>query len=210
MNKPIYAGMCILDLSKLHMYQFHYDVIKKTYQDKAKLLFTDTDSLCYHIRCDDFYKDMRDSKELYDMSDFDSSSEFYDDTNKKVLGKFKDECDGKPPSEFVGLRPKMYSLRCGTSEKKTGKQGHPASLLEAEHQSRRLQAVSLVRQASRPATARLLPHDTEPATPTRQLRDQQGGIVLLRQQALLTGRWNHELLVWTPPDWIAMNTIEID
>jgi len=48
LNKPIYAGMCILDLSKLHMYQFHYDVIKKTYQDKAKLLFTDTDSLCYY------------------------------------------------------------------------------------------------------------------------------------------------------------------
>ena len=111
LNKPIYAGMCILDLSKLHMYQFHYDVIKKTYQDKAKLLFTDTDSLCYHIRTDDFYKDMRDSKELYDMSNFDPSSEFYDDTNKKVLGKFKDECDGKPPSEFVGLRPKMYSLK---------------------------------------------------------------------------------------------------
>ena len=48
---------------------------------------------------------MRDSKELYDMSNFDPSNEFYDDTNKKVLGKFKDECDGKPPSEFVGLRP---------------------------------------------------------------------------------------------------------
>ena len=48
LNKPIYAGMCILDLSKLHMYRFHYDVIKKTYQDKAKLLFTDTDSLCYY------------------------------------------------------------------------------------------------------------------------------------------------------------------
>ena len=90
LNKPIYAGMCILDLSKLHMYQFHYDVIKKTYQDKAKLLFTDTDSLCYHIRTDDFYTDMRDSKELYDMSNFDPSNEFYDDTNKKVLGKFKD------------------------------------------------------------------------------------------------------------------------
>ena len=64
---------------------------------------------------------MRDSKELYDMSNFDPSNEFYDDTNKKVLGKFKDECDGKPPSEFVGLQPKMYSLKCGTSEKKTGK-----------------------------------------------------------------------------------------
>ena len=55
------------------------------------------------------------------MSNFDPSNEFYDDTNKKVLGKFKDECDGKPPSEFVGLRPKMYSLQCGASEKKTGK-----------------------------------------------------------------------------------------
>ena len=121
LNKPIYAGMCILDLSKLHMYRFHYDVIKKQYADRAKLLFTDTDSLCYHIRTNDFYADMHTERELYDLSNFDKTSAYYDETNKKVLGKFKDECDGKPPCEFIGLRPKMYSLKVGSKEKKTGK-----------------------------------------------------------------------------------------
>ena len=113
--------MAILDLSKLHMYTFHYEVIKKQYGDRATLLFTDTDSLCYQIKTDDFYQDMQDSKEHYDFSGFDTNSKFYDDSNKKVLGKFKDECDGKAPSEFVGLRPKMYSLLIGDKEKKTGK-----------------------------------------------------------------------------------------
>ena len=123
LNKPIYAGMAILDLSKLHMYQFHYDVIKKKYGDKARLCMTDTDSLCYVIETDDIYKDMEAQKELYDRSNFDKDSPFFDESNKKVLGKFKDECDGKPPAEFVGLRPKMYSMLDGNSdkEKKTGK-----------------------------------------------------------------------------------------
>ena len=120
-DKPIYAGMCILDLSKLHMYDFHYDVIKPAYGEKARLLFTDTDSLCYEIKCKDFYQDMWDSKELYDLSNFAKDSCFYDDGNKKVLGKFKDECDGKAASEFVGLRPKMYSLQVGEKVKQTAK-----------------------------------------------------------------------------------------
>ena len=123
LNKPIYAGMCILDLSKLHMYRFHYDVVKKKYGDRARLLFTDTDSLCYHVRTDDLYQEMKAESHLYDLSNFPESSPFYDDVNKKVLGKFKDECDGKAPGEFVGLRPKMYSLGGGAlpKEKKAGK-----------------------------------------------------------------------------------------
>jgi hypothetical protein len=124
LNKPIYAGMAILDLSKLHMFGFHYDVIKAQYGSKAQLLFTDTDSLCYRIETEDFYQDMHESKQHYDFSGFDKNSPFYDDTNKKVLGKFKDECDGKAPSEFIGLRPKMYSLKIGEKEKKTGKGIH--------------------------------------------------------------------------------------
>ena len=120
LNKPIYAGMCILDLSKLWMYKFHYDVIKDQYGDKAKLLFTDTDSLCYHITTEDFYEEMR--KDEYDLSDYPEDSKYHSTDNKKVLGKFKDECNGKAPAEFVGLRPKMYSLKIPTEkDKKTAK-----------------------------------------------------------------------------------------
>ena len=58
LNKPIYVAMCILNLSKLVMYDFHYNVFVETYGDRAKLLFADTDSLCYHVKTDDLYKDM--------------------------------------------------------------------------------------------------------------------------------------------------------
>ena len=124
LNKPIFCGLAILDLSKLHMYRFHYDYIKEKYGDDAKLLMTDTDSLMYTIKTKDFYEDMKKDSSKYDMSNFDSdiTARFKDNTNKKVVGKFKDEGDGKVWSEMVGLRPKMYSasLHDGT-EKKTGK-----------------------------------------------------------------------------------------
>ena len=70
LNKPIYAGMAILDLSKLHMFRFHYDYIKEKYGNNAKLLMTDTDSLCYHIKTRDFYEDMKSDADKYDMSNF--------------------------------------------------------------------------------------------------------------------------------------------
>ena len=119
--------MCILDLSKLHMYRFHYDVIKAQYGDKAKLLFTDTDSLCYHVKSQNFFQDIKDRSDLYDLSNYPKDSPYYDATNKKVLGKFKDETEGKPPSEWLGLRPKMYSLEIeeGGDDKKAVAKGIP-------------------------------------------------------------------------------------
>jgi len=69
LNKPLYAGMCILDISKLKMYSFHYEHIVPIYGDRAKLLFTDTDSLCYHIATDDVYSDMQKHSSEYDTSD---------------------------------------------------------------------------------------------------------------------------------------------
>ena len=65
------------------MYDFHYDFIKNKYGDKAKLLFTDTDSLCYEIQTKNIYKDMYDNKEMFDLSDV--LGEFNDNTNKKVI-----------------------------------------------------------------------------------------------------------------------------
>ena len=113
LNKPSYVGMCILDISKTLMYDFHYNYIVDKYDDKAKLLFTDTDSLMYEIQTDDVYKeffsDKANGEDKFDNSDYPKDSPFHFTTNKKVIGKFKDEAAGIPITEFVGLRSKMYS-----------------------------------------------------------------------------------------------------
>ena len=109
LNRPAYVGMCILDLSKTLMYNFHYNYIKKKYGNKAKLLFTDTDSLTYEIEAEDVYQDFWNDKDRFDNSDYPESSQYFDKTNKKIIGKFKDEACGIPITEFVGLRSKMYS-----------------------------------------------------------------------------------------------------
>ena len=121
LNQPIYVGFSILDLSKYHMNNFHYGFIKNKYGTDAKLLFTDTDSLCYDITTEDFYQDMFDNKDQFDLSDM-KLEQFKDLENKKVVGKFKDETQGVPICEFIGLRSKMYSIKLDDdSEKKTAK-----------------------------------------------------------------------------------------
>ena len=109
LNRPAYVGMCILDLSKTLMYDFHYNYIKDKYKNKAKLLFTDTDSLTYEIKAKDVYKDFWNDKDKFDNSDYPEDSKYFYKKNKKVIGKFKDEAAGVPICEFVGLRSKMYS-----------------------------------------------------------------------------------------------------
>ena len=112
LNKPIYLGQAILDLSKTLMYDFHYDYIKPEYDDRAKLLFTDTDSLCYEITTDDFYEDIAgDVSTWFDTSNYSKTHEIYTDQNKKVIGYFKDEASGQQISEFVGLRSKLYAFK---------------------------------------------------------------------------------------------------
>ena len=113
-NKPVYVGQAILDLSKTLMFDFHYNYIKKKYKDKAELLFTDTDSLMYHIYTNDFYKDINpDVKSKFDTSDYppNHKSGILTGVNKKVIGMFKDEVAGKQITHFVGLRPKLYSYK---------------------------------------------------------------------------------------------------
>ena len=109
LNRPAYVGMCILDLSKTLMYDFHYNYIKSKYGDKAELLFTDTDSLTYEIETKDVYQDFWNDKDRFDNSDYLENSPYFDKTNKEVIGKFKDEAAGVPICEFIGLRSKMYS-----------------------------------------------------------------------------------------------------
>ena len=114
MNKPVYLGMSILDLSKTVMFDFHYKYIKPKYGKQAKLLFTDTDSFLYEIQTEDFYKDISgDVKDRFDTSDYPEGhpSGIPTGVNKKVLGMFKDEAAGKIIKEFVGLRAKLYSYK---------------------------------------------------------------------------------------------------
>ena len=114
MNKPVYLGISILDLSKTLMYDFHYNYIKPKYGNKAKLLFTDTDSFLYEILTEDFYKDISgDVKDRFDTSEYKEGhpSGIPTGINKKVLGMFKDEAAGKLIKEFVGLRAKLYSYK---------------------------------------------------------------------------------------------------
>lgn len=121
LNKPIYIGFSVLDLSKLHMYDFHYNYMKPKYNEDAQLLMTDTDSLMYEVQTRDIYEDMHADLDMFDTSDYPKDHKLYSEKNKKFLGKMKDELAGKPIDEFVGLRAKMYSLKHGRVEKKRAK-----------------------------------------------------------------------------------------
>ena len=96
LKRPIYVGMCVLDLSKTVMYDFHYNYIKARYGAKAKLLLTDTDSLCYQIETQDIYLDMQNGIHLFDKSNYPQDHFLFSNINKKVLGKLKDELAGMP------------------------------------------------------------------------------------------------------------------
>ena len=111
LNKPIYIGMTVLDLSKMLMYDFHYRYIKERYPDgKSELLFTDTDSLCYAIKTADVYQDILEDKHLFDFSDYPITHKCFSAENKKKIGKMKDELKSVSLREVIGLKPKMYSL----------------------------------------------------------------------------------------------------
>ena len=109
LNKPIYVGFTVLDLSKWKMYDFHYNFIKKNFD--AELLFTDADSLTYEIKSKDVYEEFFKQKDLFDFSNYSKDSKFFNETNKKVIGKMKDEFGGVIIIEFVELKSKMYSIK---------------------------------------------------------------------------------------------------
>ena len=110
-NKPFYLGMAIMDISKSHMYNFHYNVMKKHFGEKMKLLYTDTDSFIYEFSVDDIYKELQQLKDHFDFSNYPKHSPLWCLENKKIPGYFKDECGGRIIEKFVGLRSKMYSIK---------------------------------------------------------------------------------------------------
>ena len=118
MNQPVYLGQAILDLSKIVMYEFHYDYMKRKYaDDKLTLCYMDTDSLIYDIETDDFYKDIADDVEYrFDKSSYNDNRPLPVGKNKKIIGLMKDELGGGIMKEFITLRPKMYAYKVGSSE----------------------------------------------------------------------------------------------
>ena len=121
LNKPIYTGLAVLDLSKLLMYEFYYDKLKPKYGDNCHLLYTDTDSLILEITTDDVYKDCEPDIDEYDTSEYPKDHFLYNPKNKKVIGKMKDGMKGNPILEYAGLRPKMYSVRSLENGKTKGR-----------------------------------------------------------------------------------------
>ena len=112
-DKPIYVGMSVLDVSKVCLYEFHYDYMRAKFGDRCKMLYRDTDSLLYQLQCDDAYEEIKsDVKTRFDTSDY-AIDNPYDmpRVNKKVPGVMKDENNGALMTEFVGLRSKMYATR---------------------------------------------------------------------------------------------------
>ena len=105
LNKPIYLGLSILEISKILMYELWYDYMKPKYGDNVKLCYMDTDSFIIHIKTEDFYKDIADDVEYkFDTSNYEVDRPLPTGKNKKVIGLMKDELGGKIITAFVALR----------------------------------------------------------------------------------------------------------
>ena len=123
MNKPIYLGLSILEISKLLMYEFWYNYMKPKYGNNVKLCYLDTDSFIMNIKTEDFYKDIaNDVEKRFDTSNYEVNRPLPTGKNKKVIGLMKDELGGKIITKFGTLRPKTYSyLRDDCKEDKKAK-----------------------------------------------------------------------------------------
>ena len=117
LNRHILVGFSVLDLSKLHMYNLHYNhmFVKYPRPDQLRPLFTDTDSLAYAVPTEDIYRDMvEDAATHYDFNEYPLGHPLYSDMNLMAIGFFKYELNSVPMQQFVGLRPKCYAfLRTG-------------------------------------------------------------------------------------------------
>ena len=91
LNKPAYTGMCILELIRVLMYEFHCVYFKNKYGNNSRLLFTDTDSLMYENKTEDVYKDFSSDKEIFDFNNYSTKSKYYDNSNKLEVDKMKDQ-----------------------------------------------------------------------------------------------------------------------
>ena len=134
-NKPIYLGQAILDISKTLLYEFWYDYIKPMYGDKEKLCYTDTNSFVMHIKTEDFYKAIaNDVERLFDTSSYNKKDDrpLPIGENKKVIGMFKDELGGKIMTEFCALRAKTYAYKLDDDTEFKKAKGTKKSVIKRE------------------------------------------------------------------------------
>ena len=130
MDKAIYIGFAILELSKLHMYESFYDTLQPYFgQENLQLHYIDTDGVILSMKTENIIKDLKNLEDIFDFSNLDENHELFSNKNKKVIGKFKI----KTPKniridEFVCLRSKAYSFKCkDNNEDKNKKKGIPKS-----------------------------------------------------------------------------------
>ncbi|XP_054279772.1 uncharacterized protein LOC128997944 [Macrosteles quadrilineatus] len=120
LNKPVYAGMCILDHSKRWMYGFHYDMVERYGLNRIRMTYIDTDGIIYAIRTRNVYRDMIQHLDDFDTSNYPNNHICYDGSNARVLGKFKDEAGGVTINMFTGLMAKLYCFVFGKSSCSVG------------------------------------------------------------------------------------------
>ena len=120
MNKSVYLGLSILDLSKTVMYELWYDYLKPKYGENVKLFYMDTDSFIVHVKTDDIYKDIaEDVEKRFGTSNYEIDKPLPKGKNEKVIGLMKNELGGQIMKEFAGLREKTYSyLKENSNENK--------------------------------------------------------------------------------------------
>ena len=119
MDKPIYLGFAVLELSKLHMYETYYDVLQRYFgEENIQLHYMDCDSFVLSIETDNIINDLKNLQDLFDFSNLDKNHELFSNKNKKVVGKFKIETPKNIwIDEFVALRSKCYAFKCGDDSK---------------------------------------------------------------------------------------------
>ena len=111
MNKSVYVGVSLVDISKTVIYEFQYDYAKPKYDENVKLCYMDTDSFTVHVKTDDIYKDIPDVKTRSNTSIFELDRPLPKEKNKKVIGLMKDELGGQITEKSVGLKSKTQLFK---------------------------------------------------------------------------------------------------
>ena len=120
MDKAIYVGFAILELSKLHMYETYFDTLQPYFgQENLQLHYIDTDGMILSMKTKDIIKDLKTLEDVFDFSNLDENHELFSEKNKKIIGKFKIETPKNIwIDEFVCLRSKAYSFKCKNNDEK--------------------------------------------------------------------------------------------